>query len=87
VDRTVDDVSSLTESDAPVPAIVMVATGSAPAQLVLPVPAELGRRIAAAGKTHEVADERMSRDHALVTTDRTQLYRLMEKYGISRGDD
>src|SRR5262249_20636902 len=52
------------------PAIVMVATGPQPAQLVLPVPAELGRRIAAAGKTHEVDDERMSRDHALVTTER-----------------
>jgi transcriptional regulator with PAS, ATPase and Fis domain len=70
VNRTVDDVSSVTESDAPVPAIAMVATGSAPAQLVLPVPAELGRRIAAAGKTHDIADDRMSRDHALVTTER-----------------
>src|SRR5690242_21565235 len=48
----------------------MVATGPQPASLVLPVPAELGRRIAAAGRTHEVDDERMSRDHALVTTER-----------------
>src|SRR5262245_21075829 len=48
----------------------MVATGPQPAQLVLPVPAELGRRIAAAGKIHEIDDERMSRDHALVTTER-----------------
>src|SRR5437868_4590127 len=48
----------------------MVASGRQPASLVLPVPAELGRRIAAAGKTHEIDDERMSRDHALVTTER-----------------
>jgi transcriptional regulator with PAS, ATPase and Fis domain len=67
VNRTVDDVSSITEDEPAAPAIVMVATGTAPAALVLPVPAELGRWIAAAGKTHEIDDERMSRDHALVT--------------------
>jgi transcriptional regulator with GAF, ATPase, and Fis domain len=72
VNRTVDDVSSITDDEPAAPAIVMVATGSQPAQLVLPVPAELGRRIAAAGKTHDVDDERMSRDHALVTTERGQ---------------
>jgi DNA-binding NtrC family response regulator len=70
VNRTVDDVSSLTEDAAPDPAIAMVASGSSAASLVLPVPAELGRRIAAGGATHEVGDERMSRDHALVTTER-----------------
>jgi transcriptional regulator with PAS, ATPase and Fis domain len=70
VNRTVDDVSSVTEGEPAGPAIVMVATGPAPARLVLSVPAELGRRIAAGGKSHEVDDERMSRDHALVTTDR-----------------
>jgi DNA-binding NtrC family response regulator len=70
VHRTVDDVSSVAETDPPVPAIVMVASGPAPAALVLPVPAELGRRISAAGKSHEIDDERMSRDHALVTTQR-----------------
>jgi len=67
---TVDDVSNLTEDEPPVPAVVMVARGTAPASLVLPVPVELGRRIAAAGKRHEIDDERMSRDHAFVTTDR-----------------
>jgi transcriptional regulator with PAS, ATPase and Fis domain len=36
----------------------------------LSVPAELGRRSVAAGHVHEIADERMSRDHALVTTER-----------------
>jgi DNA-binding NtrC family response regulator len=53
-----------------VPAIVMVASGMQPAALVLPANAELGRKIAAAGATHEIADERMSRDHATVRRDR-----------------
>ena len=70
MNRTADDVPSITEEEPPVPAIVMVAKGSAPASLVLPVPAELGRWIAAAGKTYEIDDERMSRDHALVTSER-----------------
>jgi transcriptional regulator with PAS, ATPase and Fis domain len=70
MDRTVDDVSNITEASPSAPAIVMVANGAAPASLVLPVPAELGRRIAAAGRIHEINDERMSRDHASVTTDR-----------------
>jgi transcriptional regulator of acetoin/glycerol metabolism len=58
------------EDDPPIPAIVLVAQGTVPAALVLPVPAELGRWIVAAGKPHEVDDDRMSRDHALVTLDR-----------------
>jgi len=69
MDRTVDDVSNLTEAPAAVPAIVMVARGLVAAELVLPVPAALGRRIAAAGRLHEIDDERMSRDHASVTID------------------
>jgi hypothetical protein len=52
------------------PAIVVVATGASPASLVLPVPAELGRRISAAGKVHDIDDERMLRDHARVTVER-----------------
>src|SRR4051794_38404401 len=48
----------------------MVANGMAPAGLVLPSSAELGRRIAAAGGSHEITDERMSRDHAKVRWDR-----------------
>ena len=48
----------------------MVATGTQPASLVLPVPAELGRRIAAGNKTQEIDDERMSRDHAMVSLER-----------------
>src|SRR5512138_3034020 len=47
----------------------MVATGTAPATLVLPPNAELGRRVAAAGATHEIDDDRMSRDHATVRFD------------------
>ena len=67
--RTVDDVSSASQDEPAPPVIAMVASGTAAASLVLPVPAELGRRISAGGKTHEVDDERMSRDHALVTTE------------------
>jgi DNA-binding NtrC family response regulator len=52
------------------PAIVMVASGTEPARLVLPANAELGRRIAVAGVVHEVPDEKMSRDHATVRWDR-----------------
>jgi len=70
VNRTVDDVSSITEDAAPDPAIVMVASGPSAAALVLPAPAELGRRIAAGDRTHEVDDERMSRDHAVVSFER-----------------
>jgi DNA-binding NtrC family response regulator len=70
VNRTVDDVSSITEGAAPDPAIVMVASGPNAASLVLAVPAELGRRIAAGDRTHEVDDERMSRDHAVVSHER-----------------
>jgi transcriptional regulator with PAS, ATPase and Fis domain len=70
VNGTVDDVSSITEDAAPEPAIVMVASGTSAASLVLPVPAELGRRIAAGDQTHEVDDERMSRDHAVVSFER-----------------
>ncbi|HEX8110246.1 MAG TPA: sigma 54-interacting transcriptional regulator [Kofleriaceae bacterium] len=70
MNRTVDDVSSITEDAAPDPAIVMVASGPTAASLVLPAPAELGRRIAAGDRTHEVDDERMSRDHAVVSHER-----------------
>lgn len=52
------------------PAIVMVSSGTEPAQLVLPPNAELGRRIAIEGGTHDVPDERMSRDHAIVRWER-----------------
>jgi transcriptional regulator with PAS, ATPase and Fis domain len=69
VNRTVDDVSSFSADDAPVPAIVMVASGAQPASLVLPVPAELGRRIAVGDQAHEIDDERMSRDHARVVVE------------------
>ena len=70
VNRTVDDVSNITEDAAPDPAIVMVASGSSAASLVLPAPAELGRRIAAGDHSREVDDERMSRDHAAVSFER-----------------
>ncbi len=51
------------------PAIVMVASGPRAGSLVLPPPVALGRRIIAGSETHEVADERMSRDHATVRWD------------------
>jgi transcriptional regulator of acetoin/glycerol metabolism len=58
------------DGDHAAPAIVMVSSGTRPAQLVLPPTAELGRRIAIEGGTHEVPDERMSRDHAIVRWER-----------------
>lgn len=57
-------------SDVATPTIVMVASGRRPASLVLAPPAELGRRIAAGPHNLEVADERMSRDHAVVSWER-----------------
>ncbi|HEU0030287.1 MAG TPA: sigma 54-interacting transcriptional regulator [Kofleriaceae bacterium] len=65
-DPLVDPPEDLTAA----PAIVMVASGTQAASLVLPATAELGRRIAATGVSREVADERMSRDHATVKWDR-----------------
>jgi len=62
-----DDESNARGDDSVTPAIVMIATGTQPAALVLPPPAELGRRIMAGAQSHEVGDERMSRDHAVVT--------------------
>jgi DNA-binding NtrC family response regulator len=61
-----DDTDEVTAA----PAIVMVASGMSPTSLVLPSTATLGRTITAAGATYEVADERMSRDHASVRWDR-----------------
>ena len=58
------------EDQTAAPAIIMVACGMNPAALVLPPNADLGRRISAAGSIHEVAEERMSRDHATVRWDR-----------------
>jgi len=70
VKRTVDDVSSTGHDEPAAPAIAMVASGTAAASLVVAVPAELGRRISAGGTTHEIDDERMSRDHAVVSCER-----------------
>jgi DNA-binding NtrC family response regulator len=52
------------------PAIVMVASSRQPTALVLSATAALGRVITAGGVTHELADERMSRDHATVRWER-----------------
>ena len=52
------------------PAIVLVWSGSGPSALVLPPTAELGRRISIEGATHDVSDDRMSRDHAVVRWER-----------------
>src|SRR5688572_9492071 len=48
----------------------MVANVRTATALALPVPAELGRRIQAGGQTHEIDDERMSREHASVRFER-----------------
>lgn len=67
----IDDASDVpAPGTAATPAMIMVACNSAPASLVVPPPAELGRTITAAGASHEIADERMSRDHAKVSWDR-----------------
>ena len=65
--QTIDDVSSAPGEAAATPMILMLATGTQPAALALPPPAELGRRILAGGQSHEVGDERMSREHAVVS--------------------
>jgi transcriptional regulator with PAS, ATPase and Fis domain len=62
-----DDVSSAAGEAAAAPGIVMIATGTQRAALLIAPPAELGRRILAGEQSHEVADERMSRDHAVVS--------------------
>jgi DNA-binding NtrC family response regulator len=62
-----DDVSSALEGGVAEPAIVMIATGTQSAALALTPPAELGRRILAGEHSHEIGDDRMSRDHAVVT--------------------
>ena len=52
------------------PGVVVVATGTTPMALALPVPVELGRVVSAEGVKHEIADDRMSREHAVVRRDR-----------------
>ena len=70
-DQTIDDVSGGVEDGAAAaPGILMIASGMQPAMLLLPPSAELGRRIAAGKDGHEIADERMSRDHAVVSWER-----------------
>ncbi|MEO8704126.1 MAG: sigma 54-interacting transcriptional regulator [Kofleriaceae bacterium] len=69
-DQTIDDASSVAAGDTAVAGIVMIACGRKPAHLVLPTTAELGRKITAGGATHEIDDDRMSRDHALVRRER-----------------
>lgn len=69
VNRTIEDVSSVPAHAPATPAIVMVTVDARAQTLVLPVPAELGRRCIAGGRTYEVDDDRMSRDHARVTMD------------------
>jgi transcriptional regulator with PAS, ATPase and Fis domain len=70
VNHTIDDLSSVAGGEASVPGIVVVATGPKPLALALDVPAELGRKVVAGKQTHEIDDERMSRDHATVRWDR-----------------
>jgi transcriptional regulator with PAS, ATPase and Fis domain len=70
VDRTVDDVSIVSAEEPSAPLIVMVASGTDARTLMLPVPAELGRRIAAGGQVFDIDDERMSRDHARISVER-----------------
>jgi transcriptional regulator with GAF, ATPase, and Fis domain len=66
VDRTIDDLSSAGDADVAVPAIIVVASGAQPMNLVLIPNADLGRKISAGNKTFDIDDERMSREHASV---------------------
>jgi transcriptional regulator with GAF, ATPase, and Fis domain len=66
-DQTIDDAPSVLEEGGGAPAILMLATGRQAASLMLPPSAALGRRIVAGAEEHEISDERMSRDHAVVT--------------------
>jgi len=67
--QTIDEVSSVPGEDAASPAVLMISTEAQPAAMKLAPPVELGRRIVAAGAVHEVSDDRMSRDHAVVAWD------------------
>jgi transcriptional regulator with PAS, ATPase and Fis domain len=69
-DHTIDDLSSFVGDTAAVPGIVVVATGLESRDVVLEVPAELGRRITAGKQALEIDDERMSKEHASVRWDR-----------------
>ena len=66
--ETIEDVASVGESVAATPVIVLVHTGTTPMHRVYPVVGEvrLGREIVCRGRTEEVDDERMSREHASV---------------------
>ncbi|HEV7556390.1 MAG TPA: FHA domain-containing protein, partial [Kofleriaceae bacterium] len=71
--ETIDDVSSVADSAADAPVIVMVATKLTPTNLVLPATGvvALGRRIVCGSRVVEVDDdERMSREHASVKRER-----------------
>jgi transcriptional regulator with PAS, ATPase and Fis domain len=68
--QTIDDVSSIAEGEPAVPGIVIVAIGTKSSSIVLPPTAELGRHVTAGKQTHEIDDERMSRDHATVRFER-----------------
>ncbi|MDQ3299042.1 MAG: sigma 54-interacting transcriptional regulator [Myxococcota bacterium] len=52
------------------PGIVMVARGTQAVAMRLPVDVALGRRVVADGKSFDVDDDRMSRDHATVRFDK-----------------
>ncbi len=73
VRSTIDDTSSSEDIDEPsTPVVVLVAVGTRPTAQVFPGDREivLGRRIDVAGRTAEIDDERVSRDHARVRYDR-----------------
>ena len=70
MDRTIDDVSTGLGAEPAQPGVVVVATGTTAMALALPVPVTLGRSVTAEGVKHEIADDRMSREHAVVKRDR-----------------
>jgi transcriptional regulator with PAS, ATPase and Fis domain len=68
--ETVDDLSSLAAEAPAAPAILMVASAHRPAAMVFAANATLGRSTRANGVTHELPDERMSKEHATVRRER-----------------
>lgn len=70
MEKTLDDVSTGVGAEPARPGVVVVATGKTPMALALPVPATLGRVTTAEGVKHEIADDRMSREHAVVRRER-----------------
>ena len=70
MEKTLEDVSTGVAAEPARPGVVVVASGKTAMALALPVPVELGRVVTAEGVKHDIADDRMSREHATVRRER-----------------